>query len=75
MPDVNDAVQELVLREGASIVDNRPQQCTQGLTHCERHDCREPIDPARTRLGARLCMDCQHEKEAQAAHFARWARR
>lgn len=75
MPDANDAVQELVLRESASIVANRPQQNAHGLTHCERHDCGEPIDAARTRLGSRLCMECQQEKDARTAHFAQWARR
>jgi RNA polymerase-binding transcription factor DksA len=75
MPDLHDAVQELEQRERDAIVANRVQQNAQGLTHCERADCREPIDAARTRLGARLCMDCQHEREAQQAHFAQWARR
>jgi hypothetical protein len=45
-----------------------------GLSHCERSDCREPIKPERTALGARLCMECQHEEEAREAHFRGWKR-
>lgn len=46
-----------------------------GLSECERLDCGEPINPERTALGARLCMECQHEADAQAAHFRAWSRR
>lgn len=70
MPDAMDQVQQLVddtasdaLRRHA----DRPQRA--GLTHCEVADCREPIAPRRTALGARLCMECQQEQEARDAHF------
>lgn len=44
-----------------------------GLTHCENLDCGEPIAAARTRLGARLCDDCQREHDIRAAQYARGA--
>lgn len=75
MPDAMDQVQQHVddtasdaLRRHA----NRPR--TQGLTHCEVADCCEPIVPARTALGARLCMECQQEQEARDAHLSAWRR-
>lgn len=40
-----------------------------GLAACERLDCGEPINPERTALGARLCMECQGEADARDAHF------
>ena len=42
-----------------------------GLTSCEVADCREPIAPERTRLGARLCEECQQDEDLRARHFAR----
>ena len=42
-----------------------------GLTHCEILDCREPIPAERTRLGARLCDDCEREAQIRRAQFAR----
>jgi RNA polymerase-binding transcription factor DksA len=74
MPDAMDAIQERALREQAEIVGSRPRAAA-GLAHCERADCREPIAPQRTALGARLCMDCQQEAEARGAHFRQWSRR
>lgn len=45
-----------------------------GLTHCEVADCREPIAAERTRLGARLCLECQRDEERGARqHRARFA--
>lgn len=46
-----------------------------GLAHCERQDCREPIHEARTRLGARLCDECQVEEDKRNAHFSVWRHR
>lgn len=45
-----------------------------GRTSCANLDCGEPITPARTALGAQLCMECQIEAEGQAAHFSTWRR-
>lgn len=76
MPDVLDFVQQQTEREDARALAahvERPRQ--QGRTTCERHDCGEPIHPARTALGARLCIECQHEQEARDAHFNTWRRR
>ena len=51
---------------------DRPQRV--GLTRCEVADCREPIHPQRTALGARLCIECQQEAEARDAHLSAWRR-
>lgn len=75
MPDAMDAIQERALREQDEIVAHRPQQVSAGRTHCIRVDCREPIAPQRTALGARLCMDCQQEQDARDAHVRTWSRR
>ena len=73
MPDAMDAVQadvdarveDALRRHRAGVAVRAP-----GLTHCEVLDCREPIDPARTRLGARRCDDCQREADIRARQFA-----
>lgn len=76
MPDEMDRVQAHVetltrtaLQQHAQRAATRP-----GLTTCERQDCDEPIEPARTARGARLCLECQEEQDKRAAHFAVWAR-
>lgn len=76
MPDAMDGVQQ----HAADLVSDALAQHAArprppGLRHCANLDCREPIAPARTALGARLCMDCQRGEEAQAAHFSAWGRR
>ncbi len=75
MPDAMDRCQQFnadqiedALRRHA----DRPQRA--GLTRCEMADCREPIAPERTALGARLCMDCQRGEEAAHAHLVHWKR-
>ena len=75
MPDAMDAVQERVLREERELLEQRRTPRPAGLTHCRRHDCREPIAPPRTALGAQLCLECQHEQDARDAHFRIWGRR
>lgn len=47
---------------------NRPRPV--GFTHCEYADCREPIAPERTALGARLCVDCEEDERLRRAQFA-----
>lgn len=74
MPDFLDQVQERMLREEAEILANRPKP-RPGRTRCALADCGEAIAPARTALGAQLCLDCQHEHDARAAHFRTWSRR
>ncbi|HVI60109.1 MAG TPA: hypothetical protein VM619_14720 [Luteimonas sp.] len=74
MPDDMDRLQEF--NEQAvtdALARHRSTQPARrsGLTHCETLDCREPIEPARTRLGARLCADCQHDADIRARQFAR----
>ena len=64
----DDAVADALKRHAS-----RPQP--RGLTHCEVADCREPIRPERTALGARLCDECQEEDDKRSAHFARWRQR
>ena len=72
MPDAMDAVQadvdarveDALRRLRASV---RPQ--APGLSHCETLDCREPIAEHRTRLGARLCEDCQREEDIRSRQY------
>ena len=66
MPDMVDAIQQRALDEAASLVEahaRRPKPA--GLTVCE---CGQGITPARTALGARLCLECQQEQERQQTH-------
>lgn len=73
MPDAMDAVQadvaarveDALKRHRATARERRP-----GLHHCEVLDCREPIEEARRRLGARLCSDCQREADIRAHQYA-----
>lgn len=75
MADVIDAAQSLQQREIDSLLaQHRQRQVPQGLTHCERHDCGEPIEYVRSRLGARLCVDCAEEERKRSAHFATWSK-
>lgn len=62
----DDHVADALKRHASQARERKP-----GLTHCETVDCREPIEPARTRLGARLCEDCQREEDIRAHQYAR----
>jgi len=76
VPDFIDAVQDLQQREiDAALARHKARTVRPGLTRCERHDCGEPIEAARSRLGARLCFDCAEEERKRSAHFAVWGRR
>ena len=75
MPDPMDLVQERVQREADAIVAARARAAGEGASSCTGDGCGEPIAPARTSLGARLCLDCQRGEEARAVHFARWGQR
>lgn len=55
------------LKRHASSRRERPE----GLEFCEMLDCREPIAPARTRLGARLCEECQADADLRARQYAK----
>lgn len=68
LQDFNDAHVRDALARHAQRKPRRP-----GLPACENLDCGEPIEPARTRLGARLCVDCDAEERQRAAHYARGA--
>ena len=74
MSDWVDAAQDLQQRETDAVLARHQQRHVRArLTHCERHDCGEPVMPERTRLGARLCVDCEEEDRKRAAHFATWS--
>lgn len=62
----DDHVADALARHRATAA--RPRE---GLTHCESLDCREPIPAARTRLGARLCDDCEHDEQIRRNQYAR----
>lgn len=76
MPDEMDRVQQHAqdLAHDA-LVAHAMRPRPPGRTVCENADCGEGIAPARTAMGARLCIDCQREEEARAAHFRTWGRR
>lgn len=75
MPDAMDRLQQFNDDQAEDALKRHADRARpEGLTHCEVADCREPIAPARTALGARLCMECQKAEEAQAAHFRTWNR-
>jgi hypothetical protein len=76
MPDAMDQVQAFNDDHTADALQrhaDRPKRV--GLTHCAIGDCREPIMDARRELGAQLCLACQHEEEARAAHINKWKQR
>lgn len=76
MPDAMDRVQQHaadLASDALAVHATRPQVA--GRTECANLDCGEPILPARTALGAQLCLDCQQGEEARAAHFTTWGRR
>ncbi|TAA42171.1 DksA/TraR family C4-type zinc finger protein [Pseudoxanthomonas winnipegensis] len=59
MGDLMDRVQAQTEAQLANALEHLARRVTRpGLTHCEDADCREPIAPARTAMGARLCIDC-----------------
>lgn len=75
MADLIDAAQalnDLHTQQALKRHSNRPA-AQPGFTRCEITACREPIEPARTRLGARLCLDCAEEERLRAGQYARGA--
>lgn len=75
MPDAMDAVQQHAQQLAEDALQRHASRPVRtGRTSCENADCGEPIHPARTALGARLCLECQAGEEAQAAHFSTWRR-
>ncbi|MEN1942674.1 hypothetical protein WCE55_02280 [Luteimonas sp. MJ293] len=72
MADFIDRAQELSeLHTQQSLLRHHNRAAPQqGFTRCEITACREPIEPARTRLGARLCADCAEEDRLRRAQFA-----
>lgn len=76
MPDAMDRVQQHAAdMAGDALKAHATRPRLVGRTHCENADCGESIDPCRTELGARLCIDCQREDEARGAQFRTWSRR
>lgn len=75
MADFMDAAQALnELHTEQSLLRHRNRPAPRpGFTRCEITACREPIEPERTRLGARLCLDCAEEDRLRAAQYARGA--
>jgi RNA polymerase-binding transcription factor DksA len=71
MPDAMDRVQQYADDLNADALAQHARRPVQ----TGRMDCGEPILPARTALGALLCMECQRAEEARAAHFSTWRRR
>lgn len=78
MPDVIDQIQDVSERHLANSLQHRERVRANrppGLTQCEDVDCRADIAPARTEMGARLCVGCQTAEEARGAQHAAWGRR
>lgn len=76
MPDAMDVVQQLAADHAEDALRrHQSRPVVAGRRTCANLDCAEPIAPARTALGAQLCLACQKADEAQAAHFDRWRRR
>ena len=76
MPDAMDRVQQHAAEINADALAMHQRRARPlGRDYCANLDCGEPILPARTALGAQLCMDCQRGEEARAAHFETWGRR
>lgn len=76
MPDAMDAVQQFAAdATDDALRRHQARPVVAGRTTCANLDCGEPIGPARTALGAQLCMECQREHEARSAHFRTWGRR
>lgn len=76
MADMLDNAQEYATNHAQSaVVAHAARARTVGLTHCEEEGCGEPIAPARTADGARRCVACQSEREAQAGRFKTWGRK
>ncbi len=64
MGDLMDQVQAQTDAQLANALEHRARRPSRvGLTHCEDIDCREPIAPLRTAMGARLCIDCAKAEE------------
>lgn len=72
MPDAMDRNQEYTEAFAADALANHKGRLQQsvGRTTCANLDCGDDIHPARTALGAQLCIECQREEEA-AAHPGR----
>jgi hypothetical protein len=76
MPDAMDQIQSFNDDHTAdSLRRHADREKPVGRMHCANVDCREPIFQARRDLGAQLCLACQQEEEARAAHFKRWQQR
>lgn len=68
MVDAVDRTQALTDAHLTNALEHHARRRTPvGLTRCEDADCREPIAPMRTAMGARLCIDCAKAAEAHAA--------
>lgn len=76
MPDAMDRVQQHAQDVAADALAKHASRAAQaGRTHCANLDCEADIAPARTALGAQLCLECQQAEEAQAVHLGTWRRR
>lgn len=72
MTDTMDQVQQFMADRVEDELKRRARQPKPvGLTHCEVADCGEPIVAERTRLGARLCTECQQDEDLRISRYAR----
>lgn len=68
MPDLMDRVQQHAEDVAAdALAAHAQRQQPVGRTTCANLDCGDDIVPARTALGAQLCIDCQRAEEAALA--------
>lgn len=76
MPDQMDQLQDFNDQRTADALQAhaaRPR--AKGRTNCANLDCGESITPARTALGAQLCLPCQKAEEGAGVHVQRWRQR
>ena len=70
MPDLIDAVQaQTEAQLENALLHHACRARPVGLAACENQDCGESISELRQGLGARLCIGCAKDAEAQSVHF------
>lgn len=76
MPDAMDRVRQHAQDVAAdALAKHASRPVLPGRAYCANLDCEADIAPARTALGAQLCLECQQAEEARRVHQQTWMRR